>query len=277
MWSSTCDHEGMPRTLVCFHAHPDDEAIQTGGTIARAAAEGHRVVRVFAPRGELGEVADGFLDPGETLAERRSRECGAAADILGAARVEFLGYTDSGMAGEATNDDPAAFWRADLDEAAERLAAILREEDAEVLTVYDDHGGYHHPDHIQVHRVGVRAAELAGTARVYEATADRDHFMETLRTSETMATDLGVEIPGDLPDPSEFADNFTPSALINTRVDVVDRLAVKRAALRAHASQIDETSFFLSMPDEIFGLAFGTEWFIRRDAPEGTQETWLFD
>lgn len=271
------DHGGMPRTLVCFHAHPDDEAIQTGGTIARAAAEGHRVVLVFATRGELGEVAEGFLDPGETLSERRSRECADAAAILGAARVAFLGYHDSGMAGEPSNDDPAAFWRADVDEAAARLAAILREEGAEVLTVYDDHGGYHHPDHIQVHRVGVRAGELAGTPRVYEATADRDHFMETLRASATMAEEHGVEIPGDLPDPAEFAGHFTPSEHITTRVDVSDRLAVKRAALRAHASQIDETSFFLTMPDPIFALAFGTEWFIRRDAPEGTRETWLFD
>jgi len=267
----------MPATLVCFHAHPDDEAIQTGGTIARAAAEGHRVVLVFATRGELGEVDDGVLAPGETLADRRSRECAAAAEILGAARVAFLGYHDSGMAGEPTNDDPAAFWQADLDEAAGRLAAILREEAAEVLTVYDDHGGYHHPDHIQVHRVGVRAAELAGTPRVYEATADREHFIETVRAAATLAAEHGVEVPGDLPDPEAWADHFSPSAAITTRVDVADRLAQKRAALRAHASQIDETSFFLSMPDEIFGLAFGTEWFIRRDAPEGTQETWLFD
>lgn len=267
----------MPGTLVCFHAHPSDEAIQTGGTIARAAAAGHRVVLVFATRGEVGEVAEGFLEPGETLAERRSRECAIAAEILGARRVAFLGYRDSGMAGTPTNDDPASFWQADVEEAAERLAALLREEAAEVLTVYDDHGGYHHPDHIQVHRVGVRAAELAGTPRVYEATADRDHFAETLRASAALADSLGVEAPGDLPDPEEFAANFTPSEVITTRVDVSDRLATKRAALRAHASQIDETSFFLTMPDEIFALAFGTEWFIRRDAAPGTSETWLFD
>ncbi|MBM3658347.1 MAG: GlcNAc-PI de-N-acetylase [Actinobacteria bacterium] len=267
----------MAGTLVCFHAHPDDEAIQTGGSIARAASEGHRVVLVFATRGELGEVDDGVLAPDETLGDRRSRECVAAAEILGAARVAFLGYHDSGMAGDAANDDPAAFWRADVDEAAARLAALLREESAEVLTVYDDHGGYHHPDHIQVHRVGVRAAALAGTPRVYEATVDREHFIEALRASAALADEHGVEIPGDLPDPEEWADHFTPSALITTRVDVSDRLDQKRAALRAHGSQIGETSFFLSMPDEVFALAFGTEWFIRRNAPEGTRETWLFD
>ena len=267
----------MPQTLVCFHAHPDDEGITTGGTIARAAAAGHRVVFVFATRGELGEVADGFLDPGETLADRRTRECAAAAEILGAARVAFLGYQDSGMAGEATNDDPAAFWQADVDEAAARLAALLEEEAADVLTVYDERGGYLHPDHVQVHRVGVRAAELAGTPRIYEATADRDHFMETVAATRALLVESGETVPDDLPEPSEFAENFSPAHVITTRVDVRDLLPTKRAALAAHASQIDETSFFLTMPDEVFALAFGTEWFIRRDAPEGTRETWLFD
>ena len=267
----------VPATLVCFHAHPDDEAIQTGGTIARAADAGHRVVVVFATRGELGEVDDGVLDPGETLAERRTRECDAAAGILGAARVAFLGYRDSGMAGEPTNDDPDAFWRADVDTAAARLAGILREEDAQVLTVYDERGGYLHPDHVQVHRVGLRAAELAGTPRVYEATADRDHFVETITEMRAELAALGEDIPDDLPESAEFADNFSPAHVITTRVDVRDVLARKRAALAAHASQIDETSVFVSMPDEIFARAFGTEWFIRRDAPDGTVETWLFD
>ena len=267
----------MPQTLVSFHAHPDDEAIQTGGTIARAAAAGHRVVLVFATRGEVGEVDDGFLDPGETLAERRTRECADAAAILGAARVAFLGYRDSGMAGEPTNDDPDAFWQADLEDAAGRLAAILVEEDAAVLTVYDERGGYLHPDHIQVHRVGIRAGELAGTPRVYEATADRDHFIETVALARATLTDEVAETMGELPDPSEFATNFSPSHVITTRVDVAPYLATKRAALAAHASQIGEESFFATMPDDMFALAFGTEWFIRRGAPEGTSETWLFD
>jgi LmbE family N-acetylglucosaminyl deacetylase len=186
----------------------------------------------------------------------------------------FLGYRDSGMAGENSNHDDGSFWGADLDEAAARLAAILAEEAAEVLTVYDDHGGYHHPDHVQVHRVGVRAAELAGTPRVYEATADRDHFMTTLAATRA---ELGDDLPEGMPDPAEFADNFSPAAVITTRVDVGAYLGVKRAALATHASQIDETSFFLTMPDEVFAVAFGTEWFIRRDAPEGARETWLFD
>src|SRR6478609_5148600 len=108
-------------TLVCFHAHPDDESIATGGTMAKAAADGARVVLVIATRGEVGEVADDFLDPGEALADRRVVETQASADVLGVARVEFLGYVDSGMMGEPTNDVAECFWQADVDEAAERL------------------------------------------------------------------------------------------------------------------------------------------------------------
>src|SRR2546425_11263388 len=99
-------------TLLTFHAHPDDEAIACGGTRARAAAAGHRVVLVTAPAGEQGEVPDGFLRPEETLAQRRREELAEAAEILGVARVELLGYRDSGMAGTPANDNPDCFWRA---------------------------------------------------------------------------------------------------------------------------------------------------------------------
>src|SRR5271169_3546017 len=100
-------------TAVFFHAHPDDETISTGGTMAKMAAQGHRVVVVTATGGELGEVPDGLLAPGETLAERRAREVAEACDALGVARHVFLGYHDSGMDGEPSNDDPACFWQAD--------------------------------------------------------------------------------------------------------------------------------------------------------------------
>src|SRR4051794_23845647 len=152
-------------TLVCFHAHPDDECIATGGVMAKAAKDGHRVVLVVATRGEHGEVDEGVLDVGEELWQRRVQETHAAAEILGAQRVEFLGYVDSGMMGTPENDKPGSFWTADVEEAAERLAMILRDENADVVTIYDEHGGYGHPDHIQVHRVGRRAAEIAGTPR----------------------------------------------------------------------------------------------------------------
>jgi LmbE family N-acetylglucosaminyl deacetylase len=262
----------MPYTLVTFHAHPDDEAIATGGTMARAAAEGHRVVLVVATRGELGEHAPDALAPGETLAERRVVEQQQAAEILGVHRVEFLGYHDSGMDGEPTNSVDGAFAAADVDEAARRLATILTEEDADVLTTYDDHGGYGHPDHVQVHRVGRRAAELAGTKRVYEATMNRDYIRELIaRSAEQFPED-----DPNVPDAAEMDDNFgSPAALITTTVDVHDYTDAKRAAMAAHASQIPPDSFFLSLPEDAFREAFGQEWFIRADAPNA-DETWIF-
>lgn len=262
----------MTHTLVTFHAHPDDEAIATGGAMARYSAEGHRVVLVVATRGELGEVADGVLEPGEELWQRRVAETERAAEILGVHRVEFLGYRDSGMMGEPTNDEPNAFWAADLDEAAGRLAAILEEERADVLTAYDDHGGYGHPDHIQVHRVGLRAAELAGTPGVYESTMNRDHILRLLRERESEIPE-GVERPN----PDDFGEFGTPETQITTTVDVRDFVDKKRAAMAAHQSQIDENHFFLMMPADAFREAFGHEWFIRRGAAPGISEDDLFE
>ncbi len=247
-------------TLVCFHAHPDDESIGTAGTMAAAAEAGHRVVLVVATRGEEGEVPDGFLDPGEVLADRRVVETARSAEILGVARVEFLGYRDSGMMGEPTNDVTDCFWRADVEEAAGRLAAILTEEAADVLTVYDDNGGYGHPDHIQVHVVGVRAAELAGTPEVYEGTINRDQIQAFMQEAADEGRDMGA-IDGPQVDASALG---KPEALLTTEVDVRPWIDRKKASMRAHSSQIAEHSFFLSMPDEVFERSFGTEWYIRR-------------
>ena len=260
-------------TLVCFHAHPDDEAIATGGVMAQAAAAGHRVVLVVATRGEEGEVAPGVLDDGESLADRRVAEVAAAAEILGVARYEFLGYRDSGMMGTPENDDPTSFWQADVDDAATKLAAILREERADALTIYDDWGGYGHPDHIQVHRVGGRAGELAGTPRVYEATIDgdavRDSLEEVLRNppspqmaqqAEQMLAEGGPHLG-------------VPAERITTRVDVSAWIDQKRSALAAHSSQVPAESWWMSVPPEEFARMFGTEWFIHRGVPAGTVET----
>jgi LmbE family N-acetylglucosaminyl deacetylase len=258
-------------TLVTFHAHPDDEAIAMGGTMARAAADGHRVVLVVATRGEHGEVADVYLDPGEQLWERRVKETMAAAEILGVSRVEFLGYVDSGMMGTPENDAPECFWRADLEEAAARLAAILEEERADVVTAYDENGAYGHPDHIQVHRVGLRAAELAGTPKVYMNTINRDH----LRRAIAAALEHGEQLPGDI-DPAEFQNLGVPEERITTAVDVIPFIDVKRRAMAAHGSQIAETSFFLAMPREHFEAAFGCEWYVLAGAPAATAEDDLF-
>jgi LmbE family N-acetylglucosaminyl deacetylase len=267
----------VPHTLVTFHAHPDDEAIATAGVMAKAASEGHRVVLVVATRGEHAGFGRDLLAPGEDMAQRRVEETHRSAEILGAARVEFLGYADSGMMGAPENTAVGSFWTADTDEAAKRLARILEQEQADVLTVYDDHGNYGHPDHIQVHRVGVRAAELAGTPLVYEATINRDHVRRML---EGQIASGNTELPGDLdpddlPDP-DVSNLGSPESIITTEVDVRDFIDRKRAAMVAHASQIAESHFFLKMPLDVFRESFGYESFIRRGAPPGAHDTDLF-
>jgi LmbE family N-acetylglucosaminyl deacetylase len=248
-------------TLVCFHAHPDDESILTAGLMARAAADGHRVVLVVATRGEHGEIVPGVLADGEQLGVRRVAETFESAAVLGVARVELLGYLDSGMMGEPENDAAYSFWSTDLDAAAGRLAAILREEDADVLTIYDAHGGYGHPDHIQVHRVGARAAQLAGTPHVYEATTNRDAITEMMAAARADGVDLG-DVIDDADDPTADPDFGSPREIISHELDVTDLAEAKRAAMRAHPSQISPDSFFLAMPPDVFAAAFGTESYI---------------
>ncbi len=260
------------RTLVVFHAHPDDEAIATGGSMAKAADAGHRVVLVVATKGEQGEVAEGYLDPGEALWERRVKETHAAAEVLGVERVEFLGYVDSGMMGVPENDAPESFWQADVEEAARRLAAILEEERADVLTAYDENGVYGHPDHIQVNRVGVRAGELARTPKVYLNTIDQDRVRRLMQLAREQNP---ADFPGDI-NPEEF-NLGVPEDRVTTRVDVTAYIARKRAAMVAHGSQITEDSFFLAMPPEQFATAFGEEDYILCGAKPGTVETDLFE
>jgi LmbE family N-acetylglucosaminyl deacetylase len=258
--------------IVSFHAHPDDEAIATGGSLAKAADDGHRVILVWATRGENGEVAKDFDTAGEELWEHRVREAAMSAQILGAARHEFLGYRDSGMMGTPENDDPRCFWQADVERAAEELAAILREEGADILTIYDDNGGYGHPDHIQVHRVGKRAAELAGTPRVYESTISREVAMDAF----TRMAEGGL-IPPTEADWDESVEFGKPDALITTEVDVSGQIDRKRKAMEAHPSQIPADSWFLSLPPDVFREVFATEWFIHEGVrPASTRETDLF-
>jgi LmbE family N-acetylglucosaminyl deacetylase len=261
-------------TLVAFHAHPDDEALLTAGTMARAVAEGHRVVLVIATHGEAGEVDLDFLG-GEELGTRRTLEAEESARALGVQRLVFLGYADSGLDGELGED---GFARADVDTAAERLAAVLREEDADVLTTYDSRGGYGHPDHVQVHRVGARAAELAATPVLLEATFNRD----LLTMAAQLAPTLGLELPADFV-PPDTSDWFVPATEITHSIDVRPFLPQKRASMRAHASQATSASsntrsleMFLALPDDWYEIAFGVEWFVDRTQPPGATFDELF-
>ncbi|MHA6796379.1 PIG-L family deacetylase [Pseudonocardia bannensis] len=259
-------------TIVSFHAHPDDESISAGGTLARAASEGHRVVIVFATRGELGEPVSGVLDDGEQLSLRRSAECYASAEALGAARVEFLGYTDSGMMGRPTNDAPYSFWQAKVEHAARRLAVILDEEEPDVLTTYDDNGVYGHPDHIQVHRVGKRAAELSGVPVVAQGTVNRDWMVRGM---------AGLAKSGEMPEgwepPRMDVPNFgKPESEITHRVDAVDFVEAKRASMRAHASQMGPDHFMLTMPEPMFAMGMGSEFYVVDPVPSPAAAPDLF-
>jgi LmbE family N-acetylglucosaminyl deacetylase len=257
----------VPFTLVSFHAHPDDEALLTGGTLARVAAEGHRVVLVTATAGEAG-LSDGTGQPPH-LGERRRVELARAAAALGCARWELLDYADSGWGPPTTQHGPVQDPFSGLDPAgpAARLAEILREERADALTVYDEHGGYGHPDHVQVHRVGVLAAELAGTPVVLEATVDRGLLQ---RVARVMSWIPGVSrlIPE-----SRFAGSFLSRSELTHRVDVRRHVGAKRDALAAHASQatgggsVRTVALLLRLPRPVLGLALGREWFRERGRP----------
>ncbi|PZG16800.1 PIG-L domain-containing protein [Nonomuraea aridisoli] len=260
-----------------FHAHPDDEALLTAGTMAKLAAEGHRVVLVVATAGERG-LAE--IEPGEALGETRLKELYTSAALLGCARVECLGYGDSGLSpkgGVADERPDNAFIDADTEEAAKALAAILQEEQADLLTIYDPAGGYGHPDHVQVHRVGRRAAKIAGTEIVLEATVNRDPLVRLLKLAGRF-----YRFPPEF-DVRTFESAYAPGETITHRVNVRKYTKQKRASMAAHASQAsggdsDRTlAVMLKVPRPLYRLVFGTEWYVRRDLPPGARLTHPFD
>jgi LmbE family N-acetylglucosaminyl deacetylase len=261
-------------TIVYCHAHPDDEASQTSGAMARAADEGHRVVVVFATNGDHGEVAADAVED-ETVAAYRRREADASARVIGLARVAWLGYADSGMTGWAQNDAEESFHRADLDEAARRLADVLDEEDADVLVGYDWHGGYGHPDHVKVHHLVHRAATLARrTPRLLESTMNRTRMARQFAEAKA----AGLEIDWDPDQPMDDGNPFgTPEDEITWEVDVAAFLDRKRAALEAHRSQASDIEEFLTMPSEIFAQAFGSEYYIEPGVDGPMRRGWPYE
>ena len=258
----------------------------TGGVIQKAHAEGRRVVLVTSTRGEVGEIHN--MDEAENrprLAEVRTAELAAATRILGVDRQAFLDYRDSGMAGTADNENPASSHQAPLGEAAERLAAIIREERPEVVVTYDPTGTYFHPDHIKAHQVTTAALDLLEK----EGWRPRKFYWHAFPRSGLKAwaelsarpPEPGQEAP---PEPPSFPPNMgVPDEQITTVVDVRPYVEGKLAAFRAHRSQNGPEAFFLSTPPEIRERAFGDEHFVlvrgeRGGEPgAGTPERDLFE
>jgi LmbE family N-acetylglucosaminyl deacetylase len=231
-------------TILLVHAHPDDEAIMTGGVMQKAHAEGHRVVLVTSTRGEVGEV--------------RTAELAAAARILGVDRQEFLDYRDSGMAGTDDNRNPRSYHQAPLEEAAERLAKVMREERPDVVVTYDPTGTYFHPDHIKAHHVTTAALDLLKA----EGWEPRKFYWHAFPRSGLKAWAELSARPGQAERPLLPPNMGVPDEQITTVVDVRPFVPGKLDAFKAHVSQNGPEAFFLSTPVELQERAFGEEHFV---------------
>ncbi len=259
--------------LMAFHAHPDDEVISTGGTLSRYAEAGEQVVVVTATDGAEGEIHN-YDDPDSIrprLAEVRADEVKAALEVLGVPNHAFLGYRDSGMMGTDANLHPDCFWQADFMEATGRLMRQIRKYRPEVLVIYDPFGGYGHPDHINVHRIGLAAFYAAGDlgrfpledgeelwepSKLYWTTWPRSRVVRfaELRLAMGRATEEDLE---------RARTSGTPDEYIDAWIDVRDRVDLKERALRAHRSQIPDDWFLLMVPDEARPEVMGRESFVR--------------
>ncbi|MEU3887360.1 N-acetyl-1-D-myo-inositol-2-amino-2-deoxy-alpha-D-glucopyranoside deacetylase [Streptomyces sp. NPDC029041] len=273
------------RRLLLVHAHPDDESINNGATMARYAAEGAHVTLVTCTLGERGEVIPPGLAhlTGAALGKHRRRELSAAVAELGVQDVRLLGgagrYSDSGMMGLPDNDDPGCFWQADVDEAAAHLVEVIREVRPQVLVTYDDHGGYGHPDHIQAHRVAMRAAELAADAglpipKVYWNRVPRPVVEESFAR-------LREDLPGTVFTKAADVDDVpgvVPEERITTVIDGTAHAAAKAAAMRAHATQITVDGPYFVLSNELAQPILATEYYelVRGEAGPGERETDLF-
>jgi N-acetyl-1-D-myo-inositol-2-amino-2-deoxy-alpha-D-glucopyranoside deacetylase len=252
----------VARSILFVHAHPDDESIGTGATMAHYAAAGAHVTLVTCTLGEEGEIhvpelAQLEAAQADQLGGYRVTELDAACRALGVSDHRFLGgagrYRDSGMMGTPANEHPRCFWRADLDEAAAYLVEIMREVRPQVMATYDPNGFYGHPDHIQAHRVAMRAAELAGDAapkKIYWTAMP----LSVLKAGMEMFAESENNPFGELKDVEEFPFG-TPDEEIAACIDGSDFHDAKVAALRAHATQIPANSWLYSIAGN-FGQEF---------------------
>jgi N-acetyl-1-D-myo-inositol-2-amino-2-deoxy-alpha-D-glucopyranoside deacetylase len=274
--------DGGQRMLL-VHAHPDDESIGTGATMAKYAAEGARVTLVTCTLGELGEIIPPELahlaaaaDGG--LGEYRIGELAAACAALGVTDHRFLGgpgrWRDSGMKGEPSNDAPDCFWRADVDEAAGELLGVIREIRPQVLVTYDDNGFYGHPDHIQAHRVAWRAFELADglVSKFYATAVPRSVLAGAIEAMRTSPGDGGSSGGGTNFTEVESVDDLpfgVSDEAVTTEIDATAYLDQKLAAMRAHATQIAVDSPFFAFSDNVGQRAFGREYYTLLAGPRG--------
>jgi len=259
--------------VLFVHAHPDDESIETGATMAKYAAMGAQVTLVTCTLGEMGEVIPAELahlaaDAGGGLGQHRIGELASACAALGVPDHRFLGgagrWRDSGMMGTPANDEPGCFWRADVDEAARELLAIITEVRPQVLVTYDARGFYGHPDHIQAHRVSWRAFELAGglISKFYATAIPKSVLAEAmaLLTGDNRGGQVGgidfsrVQSLDELPFGADDDD-------VSTQIDATEYLDAKIAAMRAHATQIAVDSPFFALSDLVGRKALGVEYF----------------
>ncbi|MEV7181521.1 N-acetyl-1-D-myo-inositol-2-amino-2-deoxy-alpha-D-glucopyranoside deacetylase [Kitasatospora sp. NPDC093679] len=272
----TAASDRPPRRLLLVHAHPDDESIGNGATMARYAAEGALVTLVTCTLGEGGEVippesAHLTADRDDTLGEHRIGELSAAMRAVGVADFRFLGgpgrYRDSGMMGVAENDRPDCFWQADPDEAADHLVAVVREVRPQVLVTYDENGGYGHPDHVQAHRVALRAYELAADpahrpelgeawriAKVYYNRMPRSVIEQGLKETADAAVFPGTAATGDVP-------GVVDDAVVTTVLDGTAYAGAKAAAMRAHATQITVAGRYFALSNDLGQPLLATEYY----------------
>jgi LmbE family N-acetylglucosaminyl deacetylase len=291
-------------TLMTVHAHPDDETIGTGGTMAKAVAAGHRVVLVTCTRGEQGEIVVPAMDTPDNhrrLAEIRAGELERAMGILGVTEWENLGYQDSDMMGRVGNLDPRNFWQADLDDAARRLVWLIRRYQPDVITTYNEFGGYGHPDHIRTHDVAVRAFPRAGDPAWYPEQLAPEHggsgpasaegglapwapsklYEQAIPSSVRKAMnermeELGIESfwlpPKDATAEqlaefeAQMAKMLVPDDAITTRVDISDVVVRKWDALHEHVTQISDDSPFMRFGLDGWRQFWATEAYIRTES-----------
>jgi N-acetyl-1-D-myo-inositol-2-amino-2-deoxy-alpha-D-glucopyranoside deacetylase len=276
----------VTQRLLLVHAHPDDESIATGITMAKYAAAGAHVTLVTCTLGEEGEIllpdiAHFAADKEDKLGEYRQRELAAAMKVLGITDWRLLGgpgrFRDSGMIGTPPNEKPECFWRADLLEAAIELVQVIRETQPQVAITYDDFGSYGHPDHLQAHRITHYAATLAAVPgfrpelgapwkiqKIYWTAMSKNVLREGIKALRAAGETTGfAELdPDDLP----FA---TDDALITTEITGPEFLKAKMDALRAHATQVSVDGGFFALSNNLGSQVFSTEYFRLADGELG--------